>query len=349
MEDVRYKYKKTRSRIGITLLVFALLIEVLMTIYSYISMAMETMSGGVATEVVSSILYDVAYLASFMLPAVVMALLCGKKLQPFRFEPKLSGSTFALIATGIACVFSFSYINSVAASFLPVGGGEDIFFEQYSSDHSLVLQFITIAIVPAFCEEFLFRGVILSNLMPYGKSTAIVISALCFGIMHGNFLQFLYATAAGIVLGAVYVKTDSIWTSTLIHLINNALSILQMAVFDKMSEYAANTVWLMVDCFIFALGIVGAIILVKSYKTSERSYKPVFGQPLNGAYERRDAAMGGHIMIEPMDAIRLFFAPTMIAFIIIRVGYAFLFLFVILYYSVEQVHWSRTAQRAVDC
>ncbi len=326
MNDIKLKYRKTINKTGVTLLAFTLFIEVFMTVYSYAYLIMEETVGGIVTEVASSILYDIAYLAAFMLPAVIMALMCNGGMQPFRFEPKFSVNTFALIAAAVACVFSFSFINSVAVSFLPVGDMGDIFFESYNSDYNLVLQFITIAIVPGFCEEFLFRGVILSNLMPYGKSTAIVISALCFGLMHGNFMQFLYATAAGIVLGAVYVLTDSIWPSTFIHIINNALSILQLAAFEKMTPDAANTLWLMVDCFIFALGVIGVIVLVKRYKTTEKSYKPVFGKSLDNRYEGREAALGGHVMIEQKDALKLFFAPAMIVFIVICIGKACLFL-----------------------
>lgn len=328
MNDIKLKYRKTLNKIGVTLLAFTVFIEVFMTVYSFADIIMAETVGGIVTEVASSILYDVAYLAAFMLPAIIMALMCGGNMEPFRFEPKYSLSTFALIATGVACVFSFSFINSIAVSFLPIEDVEDIFFPSYSADYSLVLQFITIAIVPAFCEEFLFRGVILSNLMPYGKSTAIVISALCFGLMHGNFVQFLYATAAGIVLGVVYVKTESIWPSTFIHLINNAISILQLAVFERMTESAASTLWFAVDCLIFAFGIIGVIILVKKYKTVDKSCKPVFGNPLDNCYEGREGALGGHVGIDSKDAVRLFFAPAMIAFIAICIGKACLFFFV---------------------
>ena len=37
--------------------------------------------------------------------------------------------------------------------------------------------------VPALCEEFLFRGCILSNLLPYGKTTAILASAVLFSMI----------------------------------------------------------------------------------------------------------------------------------------------------------------------
>lgn len=328
MNDIKVKYKKTINKTGVTLLAFTVFIEVFMTVYAFVDILINESIGGKIAVVASSVLYDVAYLASFMLPAVVMTLSCGRRVQPFRFEPKLSVSNFALIATGVACVFAFSFINSIAVDIFPLQESEGIFNISYDSDYSLVLQFITIALVPGFCEEFLFRGVILSNLMPYGKSTAIVISALCFGLMHSNFVQFLYATVAGIILGTVYVMTDSIWPSTFIHIINNALSILQIAMFEKMNEDIANTMWLFIECFVFALGVLGAVVVVKKYKTADKRYQPVFGRRIDNCYEGSEAALGGHIKIDQKDALKLFFAPAMVAFIVICIGKAFLVLLV---------------------
>ena len=43
------------------------------------------------------------------------------------------------------------------------------------------------AVVPLFVEEFLFRGVILSQFRKYGDVFAVIASALLFGLLHRNF------------------------------------------------------------------------------------------------------------------------------------------------------------------
>lgn len=54
----------------------------------------------------------------------------------------------------------------------------------------------------------------------------LILPALFFGIIHLNFIQAPNAFFAGLILGAVYLKTRSIIPSIVIHFINNSFSIL---------------------------------------------------------------------------------------------------------------------------
>lgn len=69
-------------------------------------------------------------------------------------------------------------------------------------------------------EELVFRGVVLRRLLPFGKGFAIVVSAVLFGVMHGNFLQGIYAFFAGLVFGYVAAEYSIRW-SLVLHILNN--------------------------------------------------------------------------------------------------------------------------------
>ena len=89
------------------------------------------------------------------------------------------------------------------------------------------LAFFAVVILAPIFEEILCRGLILNTLrkaMP--KWVAIVLSSAIFGIIHGNPIQFIYATALGILLGWLYTKFDSIWIPMLCHLVFNLMSML---------------------------------------------------------------------------------------------------------------------------
>ena len=89
------------------------------------------------------------------------------------------------------------------------------------------LSFFAVVILAPLFEEILCRGLILNTLrktMP--KWCAIVLSSAIFGIIHGNPIQFIYATALGIILGWLYTKFDSIWVPILCHLTFNLASTL---------------------------------------------------------------------------------------------------------------------------
>ncbi len=318
MNDIKKRYKETVNMIGVALLMWVILFLMLTNTGPLIKMFIPRDLGAVYAEVILSVAYDVAYLLAFMLPAVLFFYLSkGRGAEPMRLGVRLTGDTFAIIAAAVACVFSFSYLNAIFMSFFDLPSPPPIINEasSYMHNYSIVLQFITIAIVPAFCEEFLFRGVILSNLMPYGKAVAIVGSSALFGLMHGNFYQFLYTTAAGIILGTVYVLTDSIWCSTFVHLINNSISIIQTAVSERFNEYTASVILTALEGVIFVFGLVSLIFLIvkrgrKRVKTNA-AMKSVFGASF---CSENEGLVGVSGMLSATEALKLFWCPSILMF-----------------------------------
>ncbi len=81
-------------------------------------------------------------------------------------------------------------------------------------------------ILGPFMEELMFRGLLLKRARRFGDRTAVIFCAVLFGLMHGNLTQFLYATAIGVVLGYVAVRTNSIRYNVLLHMAVNSFSTL---------------------------------------------------------------------------------------------------------------------------
>ena len=81
------------------------------------------------------------------------------------------------------------------------------------------------AVVPAFCEETMFRGIVYGGYRKDGnKFTAVLLSGFLFGIMHMNLNQALYAFAIGVLLALLLEATNSIWPTILFHFVYNAQS-----------------------------------------------------------------------------------------------------------------------------
>lgn len=85
------------------------------------------------------------------------------------------------------------------------------------------------AITPAICEEFLFRGFVLSSLSRLKPAWAVILSSLLFGLMHVLTSQvlaverFLPSTFMGILLGLLAVRTRSLWPGIVVHALHNGL------------------------------------------------------------------------------------------------------------------------------
>lgn len=98
------------------------------------------------------------------------------------------------------------------------------------SNSNLLGTLIFVGILSPIVEEFMFRKVMLDKLRIYGDKVAIITTALMFGLFHGNFSQFFYATAIGLIFGYVVIKTGSIKYSIALHIMVNMMgSVIGMA------------------------------------------------------------------------------------------------------------------------
>ena len=89
------------------------------------------------------------------------------------------------------------------------------------ADYPLVLNLLLGCVIAPVCEEYLFRGLLLNRLRPYGERFAVWASALCFGLFHGNFSQFFYACAIGVLFAGVVLKTGRLRQAMLLHALIN--------------------------------------------------------------------------------------------------------------------------------
>ena len=138
----------------------------------------------------------------------------------------IGATAFANIVTNILT----SYFNAFG---IPVSAPE---FDTPKGILGFIVTFLAIAVTPALVEEFALRGVVMGSLKRYGKAFAIGVSAILFGMMHGNLSQLPFAFILGITIGFAVLKTNSIWTGVLIHFINNSVSV----ILDKIMETADN-------------------------------------------------------------------------------------------------------------
>lgn len=116
---------------------------------------------------------------------------------------------------GILSFFGYSQPVSVST-------GYESMFPNWAT---FLIQLTTVAILPAICEEFLHRGVLLNGLKEIGIKKAILISSLMFGLLHFNINQFFYATILGMLMALVGVVSKSIYPAMIIHFTNNAISV----------------------------------------------------------------------------------------------------------------------------
>lgn len=85
---------------------------------------------------------------------------------------------------------------------------------------------LVIALIPAIGEELTFRGVLQQALTKRcNPHVAIVLSAFIFSFIHFQFYGFLPRMFLGLILGYMFYYSGSLWTSILMHFINNGTAV----------------------------------------------------------------------------------------------------------------------------
>ena len=140
---------------------------------------------------------------------------------------------------------------------------------------------IIVVIVGPIVEEMIFRKLMIDKLSVYGDRLAVVVSAVSFGIFHGNFYQLFYATALGFVFGYMYTKTGRSQYNCLLHMAVNFMgtipSLLTLDAYERLSSLPEDAMIqgnLIIDYYLvtftsylqIGLAIAGAIILINAIR-----------------------------------------------------------------------------------
>jgi sodium transport system permease protein len=201
----------------------------------------------------------------------------------------------AMLAATLLGVSSFVWVSALTHlfydTFLPVPEVfEEMLREAFSTPRDWsgkLLMVAVVAVTPAICEEAIFRGWLLSSLRGRVKPwTAIILTAVIFGVFHLSIYRFLGTASLGLLMGWMVWQTRSIWPAVLYHLLNNACSVLSE---DALRALGVDTqaeplpIWLL--ALSLATSVAGGLLLLRSHPAEQDDDDPLEDQPhhLGGA------------------------------------------------------------------
>lgn len=124
-------------------------------------------------------------------------------------------------------------------------------------------------IVP-IAEELLFRGVVYKRLrLLCGKNPGIVLSALLFGIVHANLVQFFYAGVLGLLLAFLMEKTGYLYTAILGHIAANTIAVLRQDTGGLDFSYEPDAAGIGFTLAMLLLGVAAVLYLEKMEKSGD--------------------------------------------------------------------------------
>ena len=226
------------------------------------------------------------------MPAAVLIMGRSTVIETRKFDMR-PGMFFKLLLMCFPLIWLGGVIGNMLSMLLSDGQATDSVSELAMQLNVWNVVFLVV-VGPVF-EEWLFRKQLIDRIRKYGEKTAIVFSALAFGLFHMNLFQFFYAFALGLMFGYVYMRTSKLRYSVAMHMIVNfnggvlapwVLSRVDLEQLDKMASSAgqgneaAMVQWIasngtglaiMLVYFLLygAVMIAGLVLLARNFKRFE--------------------------------------------------------------------------------
>lgn len=163
----------------------------------------------------TALIYPLSMLCSIFLLWGYVRLRGGKRAIHIRHSA--SGFNPSVVLVGVLWLLSAQIILEPLMSLLPPSEGKGVGRGVWAC--------VTAVASSAILEELLCRGIIFEVFRKrWGIKTSILFSSLFFGIIHLDPATAIVAIVAGIIFGILYVRTSSLFTSIIIHSVNNAMA-----------------------------------------------------------------------------------------------------------------------------
>jgi sodium transport system permease protein len=185
----------------------------------------------------------------FLLAAPAFAVAWYLKLdlrKTFALQPPGALSMVGAILLAVSIVPVANFLRQVQFMFYPPQTGDFAQLGELLLSGSLFWVVLVFAVLPAICEELLFRGFLLAGLRESLRPlTVALVVGIFFGLFHMQIDKIPVHTLLGVLLAAVVLRGGSIYPAMLIHIANNGLALAATRVpwlhtFLGMEEFEAN-------------------------------------------------------------------------------------------------------------
>lgn len=133
----------------------------------------------------------------------------------------------------------------------------------------LLIAIVIVGAIPAFFEEFLFRGIVYGVMKEVNDKAAVIFTTLMFALMHGSVAGFFGYLFLGWASVAILKKTDSLYACMTFHFVNNTTALI-LSWLSPILLYMPT-----VTIIIFIIGIIMAVWSFGYILVTARHRRPV--------------------------------------------------------------------------
>ena len=212
---------------------------------------------------------------------LLVFLICNKKFKKqlfvasrVKFKPNLYiilGTIFGGAVLFFGSINSSAMLNELFQTFAKPMTDITVPLDNFAQ---FLLATFMLAVLPAVCEELLFRGIIFNGLKSKLKAPwAIVFSALLFALMHMSIYQTVHQFVMGVILATLAYYSGTIVYGMIFHFVNNFLVVFLTYAFPSctftFSSWGVLEVALSIIIFIVAIGICALLFYLLARKNKK--------------------------------------------------------------------------------
>ncbi len=307
--DKKLFYDPNDSGLGFAI---ACIVPQVLAVVIYLVLNAFGAAGGLGMTIVSCSIGPICYFSYF-------CLLNKKKNIDWK---SASGISFKmkwwkpLLAIGLSlvCIFGLNNFITLIDKGLELVGYEASSGVGIPMDNFgwFVLNVLLLAVLPAICEELIFRGVIFGGMREMGETEAVFFSAFLFALFHGNASQTIYQFLLGIVLAYVFVLTKNLLCSMILHFTNNFVVLLINYITRNAPETMIEFNWVFIVFSILGAIATGVVVwlVVYLFKKYEKKHATADTQTQDAQQKLLERKVRGQVLGNKLLWIGLIFALT---------------------------------------
>ncbi len=215
----------------------------------------------------------VLQLAILLLPAAFYIKALGLDFGRFRISLFGPGHLLLLISALISLTTGTILIDHFITGGMSLSENYDLWGVFISKNEggagNTLYLILAYAALPAFCEEFVFRGLLISEYEKRSTTSAVLLSSLFFALLHFDIERFPTYFFAGLILALTLYASRSLFAVMVVHFCNNMIGIFGRPYMQTLAELGGDEFFmtLLIAIFLLFTGIfcADAARLYKNY------------------------------------------------------------------------------------
>ncbi len=209
----------------------------------------------------------------FLLPGAIWSMFSGEKyvrhLRIKMISPNsiilILSAALSMIAGGLLISLLFGGLNSLSESFTLY----DTFISKDDGTVPTKLYLVlAYAVIPALCEEFVFRGILCHEYERGGVLRAVIFSSLFFALLHFDILNLPVYLFSGAVLAMTLYCTRSIFGSVIAHFLYNLFGLFGQPYMNSLYNLTGSS-----NFFVFMIALIFLASSALFCKEAARLYR----------------------------------------------------------------------------